>query len=100
MYYVGMEYPVWWGTGRPPMRINGQWWNIAVVVDVRKYDGKFPQFFTHILRLTSANTDSGFAEMTVNLTEDRVCYSDLHWVSQPTLDSHQRDSISERISNY
>lgn len=57
---VGDLYPVWWDTqSNPP--------NLARVLEIKPYRGRYPQFFDAVLRLTAPTTKLGWTEMAVNL---------------------------------
>jgi len=64
MVKVGDLYPVWWSTG---VREGEQ--NMAMILEIRPYDGRWQDDFTHILKLKAPNTDRGWLEMTVKLEE-------------------------------
>jgi hypothetical protein len=51
---VGDEIRVWWQTGRG---------NMATVLAVLPYTGKFPEWFDCVLRLSAPNTRRGWMEM-------------------------------------
>lgn len=54
----GDKYPTWF-SGSP----DGH----STVIDVRPYTGRYPQHFTHILRLSAPRTQRGWLEQTVKL---------------------------------
>lgn len=62
MIMVGDLYPVWWDTGSGTK-------NMARVLDVAPYLGRYPQHFTHVLRLHAPNTSRGWMEMAVELEQ-------------------------------
>ena len=41
------------------------------VINVRPYDGKYPQFFTHIMKHSSPITMSGTSEIAIDVGEAR-----------------------------
>ncbi len=51
---VGDEYATWWDKK-------------ARVLGVYPYTGRYPQHFTHVLRLSAENTRRGWLEMAVDL---------------------------------
>lgn len=53
---VGDQINVWWHTDLPN--------NMATVLAVLPYKGRYPQYFNCILRLTAPNTNKGYLEMT------------------------------------
>lgn len=59
------EWPVWWdtGDGRP----DGQ--HMARIIEVFPYTGKYPQWFSYVLRLADPNTRKGWTEMAIPSTE-------------------------------
>lgn len=62
-FKVGDDYPVWWNTERE--KIDGGYFP-ARIIDVFPYRGRYPQHFTHVLRLTDPNTKRGWSEMAVD----------------------------------
>ena len=52
---VGGLVKVWWNTGRPD--------NMATVLAVLPYTGRFTQFFNCVLRLSAPSTYRGWMEM-------------------------------------
>jgi hypothetical protein len=60
-------YRVWWATN------SGD--NMARVLDVRRYSGAYPQWFTHDLKLEAPGTHRGWLEMSVNLKDEPLCTS-------------------------
>lgn len=60
---IPTEWPVWWDTddGRPA----GQ--HVARVISCAPYTGHYPQWFTHVLKLTAPRTRSGTLDMAVDL---------------------------------
>jgi hypothetical protein len=59
----GDLYPVWWSTGQR----NEQGQPLAHVIAVLPYTGKYPEYFTHTLRLRAPNTHTGHLECAVQL---------------------------------
>lgn len=54
---VGDEYGTWF---------SGKSTGMSTVLKIEPYTGKYPQFFTHVVRL-SAETQRGWLEMAVDL---------------------------------
>lgn len=50
---------VWWQTSRPD--------NMARVISTQPYEGRYPQFYTHVLVLEAPRTHSGTLEMAYNV---------------------------------
>jgi len=63
MAEIPTEYPVWWDTGDGAPA--GQ--HMARVIEAFPYTGKYPQWFTHVLRLYDPNRIKGWTEMAVDL---------------------------------
>jgi hypothetical protein len=57
----GDLYPVWWSTG-----VREGAWNLARIIGVQPYTGRYPESFTHVLKLHAPNTDRGWLEMAVH----------------------------------
>jgi hypothetical protein len=58
LYPIPEFVSVWWHTSRPD--------NMAKVLRVDPYRGRYPQYFTHVLTLEAPNTRKGELEMTWN----------------------------------
>lgn len=57
---VGHLYPVWWHT-------DGDYPNMATVLQILPYRGLFDQFYDAVLRLSAPRCHAGYLEMAVNL---------------------------------
>ena len=44
---------------------------IATVLDVFPYTGRYPDWFTHVVRFSAENTSRGWMEITVNVDQER-----------------------------
>lgn len=55
----GDLYPVWWWT--PPA-------NMARIIEIQPYRGRYPEYFSHVLRLFS-DTKQGWLDMAVLLDD-------------------------------
>ncbi len=58
---VGDLYPVWWDTGDPANP------NMARVLAIKPYTGRYVEWFDAVLRLSAAGTRRGWLEMAVKL---------------------------------
>lgn len=65
--FIGKEWPVWWDTNDGREAGN----HIAMIIDVLPYNGPY-DFIECIFKLT-ANTRSGYTEMSIEKTQLR------HW---------------------
>ena len=61
MYKIGERYHTWF---------SGREDGISTILGIEPYRGKYPQWFTHVLVLSSSNT-SGKSEMAVNFETDK-----------------------------
>lgn len=59
---VGDLYPVWWDTESTPP-------NMARVIEIRPYTGRYTQWFDAVLRLSAPRTRSGWLEQAVSLKD-------------------------------
>ena len=57
------DYAVWWDTGRT----NERGENVARVIAISPYRGKYPKFFNAVLTLSAQNTEFSVLEMAVKL---------------------------------
>lgn len=62
---VGKEWPrpVFWDTGDG--REAGQ--HLATVIGIKPYTGRYPELFTHVVRLTAPDTRRGWMETVAKL---------------------------------
>ena len=44
---------------------------LQTVIEVFPYTGRYPEFFTHVMKYTSPITLSGFNEITINVDQER-----------------------------
>lgn len=63
MTRIPRVWPVWWetGDGRPAGN------HFARVLDAKPYDGKYKEFFSHVLKLEAPESERGWLEMSVDL---------------------------------
>ena len=54
---VGDRYPTWF---------SGREDGLSVVLATRPYTGKYPEWYTHVLRLTAPRTRRGWMEQSIN----------------------------------
>ena len=62
---IGDEYPVGWETydDRPAG------YHKAIVIGIYPYDGKFPEYFTHFLKLVAPFSKKGWILLPVDLRD-------------------------------
>ena len=69
IWKTGMLWPVWWDTD------DGKEQHEAIIYAIKKYDGLYKDWFTHIFKLQCPPNRSGYAEMTVKV-ENAECSKD------------------------
>lgn len=65
MIKVGDLFKVWWYTGSTPP-------NMAAILEIKPYEGKYKEHFTYVLKLYAPNTELGYIEMAVHETETQI----------------------------
>lgn len=60
-YKAGDRFPVWFPPHGNSVKEDGYY--MAMIIDVRPYTGKYPQFFTQIVRVPAWRTGNGWLEL-------------------------------------
>jgi hypothetical protein len=58
---IGSKYPSWF-SDRPD--------GLSTIIEVEPYEGRYPDHFTHVLRLSAPRTRRGWMEMPVKMGDE------------------------------